>query len=220
MRFLLASFAMVLSFSAFAQDLKNASDSLYYALGVEIAKDLEGEQHDMKRLNKVLQQGIKDAMKGEDLKIEAKDSKMIIRKFEKSKKERMLEANKIAGEQFLAENAKRAEVTVLESGVQYEVMTKGTGAVSPSISDQVTTHYHGMLIDGSVFDSSVQRGEPIAFRLNQVIRGWQEGLSQMKEGDKWKLYIPYDLAYGARGSAPVIPPYSALIFEVELIKIN
>lgn len=105
------------------------------------------------------------------------------------------------------------------SGLQYEVITEGTGPM-PKATDKVTTHYHGTLLDGKVFDSSVQRGQPIDFPVNGVIQGWQEALQLMKVGSKWKLYVPYDLAYGDRGAGGDIGPYETLIFEVELIKIN
>ena len=123
------------------------------------------------------------------------------------------------GAKFLAENAKREGVTELESGLQYEVMTKGEGEIHPTAEDEVEVHYHGTLIDGEVFDSSVDRGEPAKFRLNGVIKGWTEALQLMKAGDKWKLFIPSELAYGESGSNS-IGPNEALIFEVELLSIT
>lgn len=123
-----------------------------------------------------------------------------------------------AGEAFLAENAKKAGVTVTASGLQYEVITQGTGAV-PTATSKVKTHYHGTLIDGTVFDSSVNRGQPIDFPVNGVIAGWTEALQLMPVGSKYRLYIPYNLAYGERGAGASIKPYSALIFDVELIDI-
>ncbi len=123
------------------------------------------------------------------------------------------------GKRFLEENAKRDEVNVLASGLQYRVITSGTGA-SPKATDQVTTHYHGSLINGKVFDSSVNRGTPATFPVNGVIQGWQEALPMMKEGDKWELFIPYNLAYGENGAGGSIPPFATLIFEVELIKVH
>ena len=122
------------------------------------------------------------------------------------------------GEKFLEENAKRDEVNVTDSGLQYEVIASGEGE-SPTASSKVRVHYHGTLVDGSVFDSSVQRGEPIEFDVGGVIPGWTEALQQMKPGDKWKLYIPNELAYGANGAGNVIGPYQALMFEVELLAI-
>ena len=123
-----------------------------------------------------------------------------------------------AGEEFLKENAKREGVITLKSGLQYEIMVEGNGAI-PTAKDKVKVHYHGTLIDGSVFDSSVQRGEPAVFGVTLVIQGWVEALQLMPVGSKWKLFIPYNLAYGERGAGNMIQPYSALIFEVELLDI-
>ena len=122
------------------------------------------------------------------------------------------------GRAFLAENAKRAEVVTTASGLQYEVLASGTGEM-PSAEDQVTAHYHGTLIDGVVFDSSVQRGQPLDIRVNGVIAGWQEALQMMRVGDKWRLYIPSELAYGKAGAGGTIGPDEALIFEVELLAV-
>lgn len=124
----------------------------------------------------------------------------------------------VEGETFLADNAKRDEVQITESGLQYEVLTEGEGD-KPAASDTVRVHYHGMLINGTVFDSSVQRGEPAEFPVNGVIAGWVEALQLMNKGSKWKLFIPYHLAYGERGAGGDIGPYAALVFEVELIDI-
>jgi len=122
------------------------------------------------------------------------------------------------GEAFLAENAKREEVTVTDSGLQYEVLATG-GGEKPTAQSVVRTHYHGTFINGDVFDSSVDRGQPAEFPVGGVIAGWTEALQLMTEGSKWRLYIPYNLAYGEQGSQGAIPPYSALIFDVELLAI-
>jgi FKBP-type peptidyl-prolyl cis-trans isomerase FklB len=127
--------------------------------------------------------------------------------------------NKAEGEAFLAENAQKPGVTTLPSGLQYEVLTEGSGPKAGPRSS-VTTHYHGTLINGRVFDSSYQRGQPATFGVNQVIAGWTEALQLMSEGSKWRLYIPSDLAYGKRGAGRDIGPDSALIFDVELLKVN
>lgn len=124
----------------------------------------------------------------------------------------------VEGEAFLAENAKKEGITVTESGLQYEILTEGTGD-KPVAESTVRTHYHGTLINGQVFDSSVDRGEPAEFPVNGVIAGWTEALQMMPKGSKWRLYIPYNLAYGERGAGNAIGPYSALIFDVELIDI-
>jgi FKBP-type peptidyl-prolyl cis-trans isomerase FklB len=128
-------------------------------------------------------------------------------------------ANKAEGEKFLAANGKRPGVVTLPSGLQIEILTKGTGK-TPAPESNVTTHYHGTLINGTVFDSSVDRKEPATFPVKIVIKGWQEALAQMKEGDKWKLYIPSDLAYNEQGYPPIIGPNETLIFEMELLKVN
>ena len=125
---------------------------------------------------------------------------------------------KEAGEAFLAQNATKEGVVTLPSGLQYQVLTEGTGK-QPTASDRVQCHYEGTLIDGTVFDSSIKRGEPAVFGVTQVIAGWVEALQLMKEGAKWRLYIPYQMAYGEHGAGEMIPPYRALIFDVELIKV-
>lgn len=129
------------------------------------------------------------------------------------------EENKAAGEKFLAENKQKAEVKTTASGLQYQILTEGSGK-SPAASDQVTVHYRGTTIDGSEFDSSYKHGAPLTFPLNRVIAGWTEGLQLMKEGAKYRLFIPSQLAYGERGAGRAIGPNSALIFDVELIKVN
>ena len=130
-----------------------------------------------------------------------------------------MEANSEAGKTFLAENAKREEIITTSSGLQYEVLVKGEGD-SPKVTDEVTVHYHGTLIDGTVFDSSVERGQPATFPVNGVIPGWVEALQLMKPGAKYKLFIPSDLAYGERGAGQMIGPNSTLVFEVELISVK
>lgn len=130
------------------------------------------------------------------------------------------EENKAAGTAFLAENTKKPNIVTTASGLQYEVLTPGTGATSPSATDNVTVHYKGTTIDGKEFDSSYSRGEPATFPLNRVIAGWTEGVQLMKEGAKYRFYIPSELAYGAQGAGRAIGPNAALIFDVELLKIQ
>ena len=139
---------------------------------------------------------------------------------EKANQEKAKQAEKIAqaGKDFLAENIKKDGIKSTESGLQYEVITEGTGAL-PKSTDRVQVHYTGQLIDGTIFDSSVQRGQPAEFPVNGVIQGWVEALQLMPEGTKWRLYIPQELAYGAQGAGGSIPPYSTLIFDVELLKV-
>lgn len=165
--------------------------------------------------------GISDALEGKPAQVE---NSVVKAAFEEVNKR--IEANQAEdkekfagdGEKFLAENAQRDEVTVTESGLQYEVLTTGGGA-SPSASSKVSTHYEGKLIDGKVFDSSYQRGQPADFPVNGVIAGWTEALQMMKEGSKWRLYVPYHLAYGEKGAGGLIGPYATLIFDVELISV-
>ena len=165
-------------------------------------------------------QGVKAVMEQAEPALSIDEAKTIINDFFMQLQEQI---NKAAGEtlkkgeEFLAENAKRPGIVTLPSGLQYEILSAGTGR-KPSATDRVQCHYHGTLIDGTVFDSSVQRGEPAVFGVNQVIPGWVEALQLMPEGSRWKLYIPSKLAYGER-QAGSIPPNSALVFEVELIKV-
>ena len=201
-----------------SQSLGNESDSLSYSAGMIMAKSLKGlgvtdvnQEAFMKAFMAVLE--------GEETQMKPSEAEMYLAQFQTKQQMMIGEANRIAGEQFLAENAKREGVISLDNGLQYEVLTMGDGA-KPAVTDKVYTHYHGMLIDGTVFDSSVERGEPIEFPLNRVIRGWTEILQLMPVGSKWRVYIPYDLAYGERGAGGVIGPYSALIFDIELIEIR
>jgi FKBP-type peptidyl-prolyl cis-trans isomerase FklB len=164
--------------------------------------------------------GIQDALKAAEPKIATGEMDAAVREFSIQSKTELAEMNKKGGEKFLAENGKKEGIVTLKSGLQYKVLAKGKeGGASPKADDQVTTHYHGTLIDGSVFDSSVDRGEPATFGVGMVIAGWTEALQLMKAGDKWQLFLPADLAYGVRGAGGSIGPNAALIFEVELIKI-
>lgn len=147
---------------------------------------------------------------------EARD---IVNKYFAELEEKMNAANIEAGKKFLEENKKREGVVTLPSGLQYEVITEGNVGHYAKATDQVQCHYEGTLIDGTLFDSSIKRGQPATFGVNQVIPGWVEALQLMPEGAKWKLYIPSDLAYGAQGAGEMIPPHSTLVFEVELQKI-
>jgi len=210
-------FSLAILFAAtsiFAQktELKTAVDSLNYANGMvaaQTAKRLLGTD-----LNpKLFLEALNAVLKGEPTKFPAEDAP----KIEQSIAVGMWKGNNA---KFLDENKKRPGVTTTASGLQYEVMTRGTGTVSPLATDKVEVHYHGTMSDGTIFDSSVQRGQTAKFPLNGVIPGWTEGLQLMKEGDKFKFFIPYNLAYGERGRGPVIKGYSALVFEVELIKVN
>ena len=165
--------------------------------------------------------GITDALEGKEAQVEASVVKAAFEEINKrieASKEGDKEKFAAEGETFLAENAQRAEITVTESGLQYEVLNEGSGA-TPDASSKVSTHYEGKLIDGQVFDSSYQRGEPADFPVNGVIAGWTEALQMMQEGAKWRLYVPYHLAYGEKGAGGLIGPYATLIFDVELISV-
>ncbi|MCQ2219987.1 MAG: FKBP-type peptidyl-prolyl cis-trans isomerase [Prevotella sp.] len=200
-------------------------DKLSYALGLGIGsqlKDMGAEQLNIDDFA----QAIKDVIAGAELKVSHADSQKIVSEFfrEQEAKQRAKAAEngkklREEGEAFLAENAKKDGVVVTESGLQYTVIKEGTGK-QPKATDTVKCHYEGFLINGTVFDSSIQRGEPTSFPLNAVIKGWTEGLQLMKEGAKYRFFIPYNLAYGEAGAAGAIPPYAALIFDVELIEVQ
>lgn len=198
--------------------MDSVEEKVGYALGLNIARNLQDqgfegfdyssfttalEDHYGKKELKMNVQEVNETLQSAMAKIQAEKHGPVLEE----------------GKKFLEENAKRDDVNVTESGLQYRVMNAGNGK-SPSPTDQVTTHYHGKLIDGTVFDSSVNRGTPATFPVNGVIQGWQEALPMMKEGDKWELFIPYNLAYGENGAGGSIPPFATLIFEVELISIN
>ncbi len=163
--------------------------------------------------------GFKAAVKEMDLQIPEEECNTVLQEFFNKASEQKAEELQKEGAEFLAENAKREGVITLPSGLQYEVITEGTGPI-PSATDKVKTHYHGTLIDGTVFDSSVEDGEPVSFPVNGVIAGWTEALQLMKVGSKWRLFVPYDLAYGERGAGQLIGPYTALIFDIELLEIE
>ncbi len=211
-------FALCLCQQGFAQDLKTPEDSLSYAVGVLLAKVLVSQGVAEVNLD-LVHQGMKAALNDEQTLFSAAEANQIVQDYAVAQQERLMEANKAAGEQFLAENAKRPGVVTLPSGLQYEVIKEGDGP-SPTEEDEVTVHYHGTLIDGTVFDSSVERGEPATFPVSGVIPGWVEALQLMKVGSKWKLFIPAELAYGERGAGGAIGPNEVLIFEVELLGIE
>ena len=164
-------------------------------------------------------QAIKDVLEGNQTAISHTEARDIVNKYFAELEEKMNAANIEAGKKFLEENKKREGVVTLPSGLQYEVITEGNVGRYAKATDQVQCHYEGTLIDGTLFDSSIKRGQPATFGVNQVIPGWVEALQLMPEGAKWKLYIPSDLAYGAQGAGEIIPPHSTLVFEVELQKI-
>ena len=192
-------------------------DKLSYALGLSMGHNFLGSG--IKSLNvEDFAKGVEAVYKQEKPEISFDEAKKIINEFFSNLQDEIAETNKQAGKEFLAENAKRSGVVVLPSGLQYEVLAEGKGR-KPKATDKVQCHYHGTLIDGQVFDSSIQRGTPAVFGVNQVIPGWVEALQLMPEGSRWKLYIPSDLAYGEQGAGGSIPANATLIFEVELINI-
>ena len=200
-------------------------DKVSYALGLGIGSQLKSMGADSLNIDDFAQ-AIKDTISGAELKVSHKESQQIVQEFfkeqEAKQRAQAAENGKVAreeGEKFLAENAKKDGVQVTESGLQYSVIKEGTGK-SPKATDTVVCHYEGFLTNGTVFDSSIQRGEPAAFPLNAVIAGWTEGLQLMKEGCKTRFFIPYNLAYGEAGAAGAIPPYAALIFDVELLEVK
>ena len=195
-------------------------DKTSYAVGLSFGQHLA--QSKIKGLDyQSFAKGVEAMCEGKQPEIDLREAQELLNQFfAKMVEEAKAQFAQIreAGEKFLAENAKRANVVTLESGLQYEVITEAIGQ-KPVATDKVKVHYHGTLIDGTVFDSSVRRGEPATFGVTQVIQGWVEALQLMPVGSKWKLYIPYQLAYGEQGAGQMIAPYSALIFEVELLEI-
>lgn len=188
-----------------------------YAIGMNIGHNLL--QSGAKNIDyEALARGIADVLKGNETDLQPQEAGQILNKYFAELEEVKSQELIADGKAFLEANASRKEVTTLKSGLQYEVLKAGDGP-KPKATDTVRCHYHGTLIDGTVFDSSVRRGQPADFPVNGVIAGWVEALQLMPVGSKWKLYIPYDLGYGARGAGQSIPPYATLIFEVELLEI-
>ena len=199
-------------------------DKLSYALGLGI-----GQQLSQMGANDIsaedFAQAIKDVLQGHELKVSHREAQTIVQDYFQKQEQKLQaqraeagKAHKEAGEKYLAENAKKEGVITLPSGLQYQVLKEGNGK-KPTATDTVQCHYEGFLIDGTVFDSSIQRGEPATFPLQQVIAGWTEGLQLMQEGAKYRFFIPYRLAYGEGGAGSSIPPFAALIFDVELIQV-
>ena len=201
-----------------AQKIKDEVDSVSYSLGVNIGENIKSQFPDIDMKN--FESGIRDVIiEKKQPKIEGADAQKVIQDYFTKQQAKAGELKIKEGENFLAENAKRKEVKTLESGLQYEIITVAEGP-KPTLNDQVTTHYHGTLLDGTVFDSSVDRGQPATFPVSGVIKGWTEALQLMSVGAKWRLYVPYNLAYGEKGVSAQIGPYTTLIFDVELLKIN
>ncbi len=200
------------------KNLGTEVDSVSYGIGVSIANNLKKDGLDQIDVD-LLAQGLRDVFESKDLKISSEQSMSVIQNYVTKAQKLKQEASSEVGKKFLEENSKKEGVITLPSGLQYSIIKAGDGA-KPTAEDQVTTHYTGTLIDGTVFDSSVERGEPVTFAVNGVIPGWTEALQLMPVGSKWKLFIPSELAYGERGAGGQIGPNETLIFEVELLSIG
>ena len=192
-------------------------NKISYALGLGIGQQLKSMNIDDFSIEDFAK-SISDVMEGKPTAMSNSEAQKMLQEYFTKKQQEESQQAIADGKAYLAENAKKDGVTVTKSGLQYEVLTEGTGK-SPKATDTVRCHYEGRLLDGTIFDSSYQRGEPADFGLNQVITGWTEGVQLMKEGAKFRFTIPYLLAYGERGAGASIPPYSTLIFDVELIKV-
>jgi len=222
-----AALALLLAVSpVLAADEKPVSleDRVSYGIGMNIGRDFK--QQDLKINPELVARGISDSMAGKETLLSEEEVQATIAELQKqlqAKREvqmkEMGEKNKVEGTKFLAENAKQDGVKTTDSGLQYLVIEAGSGPV-PKADDKVSVNYRGTLVDGTEFDSSYKRGQPATFPVSGVIKGWTEVLQLMKEGAKYKVFIPSDLAYGERGAAPVIGPNATLIFEVELLKVN
>ncbi|MBE0368083.1 MULTISPECIES: FKBP-type peptidyl-prolyl cis-trans isomerase [Pseudoalteromonas] len=200
----------------FNTDAEKAS----YGIGLQMGEQLKANPFEGLNLHSVFE-GMKDAYAGEAMRVEIPEIQAAFEKINTEIQARREEESKVLaaeGISFLEENAKRTEITVTESGLQYEVVTTGEGE-KPVADSKVRVHYHGTLINGTVFDSSYDRGEPAEFPVNGVIAGWTEALQLMPAGSKWRLYIPHELAYGERGAGASIAPFSTLVFDVELLEI-
>lgn len=193
-------------------------DKLSYAWGLAMGRQLKGMG--VSNLDAdTFRNGVMNAFDGTEPEIPVEEAQKLINDYLQELQDKAEKAARAEGEQFLAENGKKENVKTTASGLQYVVEKEGTGA-QPTAEDEVTVHYTGKLLNGQVFDSSVNRGEPATFPLNRVIPGWTEGVQLMKEGAKYTFFIPSDLAYGPQGVPGAIPPHSTLIFDVELIKVN
>ncbi|WP_315348848.1 FKBP-type peptidyl-prolyl cis-trans isomerase [Hoylesella saccharolytica] len=199
-------------------------DKISYALGLGIGRQLLQMGANELSIDD-FSQAIKDVIGGAKLKVNDTEAQQIVQDFFQKQEEKQRAAAaekgktaKVDGEKYLAENAQKEGVVTLPSGLQYKVLREGNGK-KPKATDQVKCHYEGMLVDGTMFDSSVQRGEPATFPLNGVIAGWTEGLQLMQEGAKYRFFIPYQLGYGERGAGSSIPPFATLVFDVELIEV-
>ena len=193
-------------------------EKISYALGLSIGNNLLSSGIKDINLEK-FSKGVADVLKGATPEMSYDEAKKTLDKFFTELAEKINGQNAAVGKAFLEKNKKEEGVVELPSGLQYKVIKEGTGK-KPKATDKVRCHYEGMLLDGTVFDSSIKRGEPAVFGVNQVIQGWVEALQLMSEGSKWRLFIPSEMAYGARGAGNSIPPHATLIFDVELLKVE
>lgn len=200
------------------KSLSGTMDSVSYSIGVNIGQNIKNEKIDSLNLD-ILAQAISDVYNDGNILMDDAQAKKVLQSFLQSQHTKKYDVNKKAGIDFLEKNKTNAGVVTLESGLQYQIVKEGTGP-KPTLNDMVKTHYHGTTVDGKVFDSSVERGEPVTFPVAGVIPGWTEALQLMPVGSKWKVFVPYQLAYGEQGAPPSIDPYSTLIFEVELLSIE
>ncbi len=206
--------------SAVADTPKTEKEKFSYAIGFQVGQSFKREGLDID--TDAIAEAIKDVLKDEKLKMTMDEMRAAVEAFQAKQAEKIAASGEKAlkeGQAFLATNAKKAGVKTLPSGVQYKVIKKGSGK-QPKATDSITANYRGTLINGTEFDSSYKRGQPATFGVNQVIKGWQEILPMMHEGDTWEVYIPSDMAYGAKGAGANIGPNEALVFEIELIKVN
>ena len=201
-------------------DYTTVGQRVSYGLGRQMGEQLMDNPFDGLQASAVVA-GLQEALNGDDCTVSDDDMRAAfaaINEQMQAKQAEEVKAKSAEGDKFLADNAARAEVTTTESGLQYEVLTTGEGEI-PTAASTVRTHYHGTLIDGTVFDSSYDRGEPTEFPVGGVIAGWTEALQMMTVGSKWRLTIPYQLAYGEQGAGGVIGPYATLVFDIELLDI-
>ena len=207
----------LLGFLCYSFFVKKTMDKFSYGLGMGIGQNLASMGVSTLEFADFVK-GMQDVLTGAKTELTHAEAQQVVNEYFNKLAEEAYAKTKESGIAFLEANKKREGVVTLPSGLQYEIINAGIGK-KPAATDKVQCHYEGTLIDGTVFDSSIKRGQPAVFGVNQVIAGWVEALQLMGEGSKWRLYIPYDLAYGANGAGEMIPPYSALIFDVELIKV-
>jgi FKBP-type peptidyl-prolyl cis-trans isomerase len=199
-------------------ELNDTIKQVSYGLGTLVAANLKSQGGDSLNVDAMVA-GLKDIMLGKEPKLQQMEAIAIVQVYMQKAMEKKTAQAKVVNAKFLEDNKKSEGIHITKSGLQYKVISSGKGGKAPLATDKVTVHYTGKLIDGTVFDSSTGR-DPITFEVGGVIAGWTEALQLMHEGDKWMIYLPYDIAYGERGAGDQIPPYATLIFEVELIKVN